>query len=111
VEQANYLQGQEFEIARRNSANYAVADFSTFQGGIAFVNECPTAESARSVFADYDSPEVSFKALTENRPPIVASAARAKFRQRTFPGKPLSDDAVVHANRIASEIEDDSIMR
>ena len=34
------------QVARRNSANYAVADFSTFQGGIAFINESPAPGEA-----------------------------------------------------------------
>jgi hypothetical protein len=38
---------------------------------------------------------------------LVASAMRPRFKQRTFPGKPLSDEDVVHANRIAGEITDE----
>jgi hypothetical protein len=35
---------------------------------------------------------------------------RDRFRQRTFAGKPLPDDAVIHANRVASEVEDNSVI-
>ena len=54
---------------------------------------------------------MSFEALTDNRPLITTPSKRARFRQRTFAGKPLPDDVVIHANRVASEIEDDSVMR
>jgi hypothetical protein len=110
VEQATYLQSLDFEIARRNTGNYVVADVSASQGGIVlFVGSSGGTLSVPS-FSDYKSPEVTFQALIENRASMDASAKRAKFRQRTFPGKPLSDDDVIHANLIASEIKDDSII-
>jgi hypothetical protein len=64
--------------------------------------------SLLSIFGDSN---VSFEALTDNRPLITTPRKRARFRQRTFAGKPLPDDVVIHANRVASEIEDDSVMR
>jgi hypothetical protein len=39
---------------------------------------------------------------------IRESQARSGFRQQTFPGKPLSDEDVIHANRIAEEIGDEA---
>lgn len=42
------------------------------------------------------------------QPPAAPSpAGRPKFRQRTFPGKPLPDNEVIHANQVAAEIEDE----
>jgi hypothetical protein len=111
MEQATYRQAQDFEAAKRNSPYYAVADFATFQGETAlFVGfrEEGFSGSLLSIFGDSN---VSFEALTDNRPLITTPRKRARFRQRTFAGKPLPDDVVIHANRVASEIEDDSVMR
>jgi hypothetical protein len=80
-----------------------------FQGGKAF--ESPVGDVSESFLAVLGRSNFAFEALTENRPPIVTPGRRSKFRQRTFPGKPLPDDAVIHADRVASEIEDGSIMR
>ena len=107
MEQATYLQEQDFESAGHNTKNYVMVAASQ-EGIVSF-----DASTAGGIFvpklADYCGPVIPFQALTENRPPIFASAMRHRFKQRTFPGKPLSDEEAVHANRIASEIEDDYI--
>lgn len=110
MEQATYLQGQDFETAKRNSPYYAVADFSMFQGGTVLAFKSPVGDISGSFLAVLGGSDFPFDALTENRPPIVTPGGRPKFRQRTFPGKPLPDDAVIHANRVATEIEDGSVL-
>jgi hypothetical protein len=110
VEQTSYLQGQDFETAKRNSPYYAVADFSVFQGGTVLAFKSLEGEVSGSFSAVLGGSKFPFDALTENRAPIVAPRRRPKFRQRTFPGKPLLDDAVIHANRVASDIDDSSIL-
>jgi len=87
--------------------NYAMIEAS--QGGIVFRGAFSAEAISMSTLSDYKFAFIPFQALTENRPPIVAPAMRPSFKQRTFPGKPLSDEDVIHANRIATKIEDDQI--
>jgi hypothetical protein len=111
MEQATYGRVEDFEIASRNAPNYVVADLSWLQGGAGFFRLSSDGSFSTASLTFYGEPRAPFQALTENRPPLVTVGTRAEFKQRTFPGKPLSDDAVIHATRVASEIEDDSITR
>lgn len=111
MERATYPQAQDFEAAKRNSPYYAVADFATFQGGTAPIVGFRDEGFSGSLLSFFGDSNVSFEALTDNRPLITKPRKRVRFRQRTFAGKPLPDDVVIHANRVASEIEDDSVMR
>jgi hypothetical protein len=111
MEQATYRHAQDFEAAKRNSPYYAVADFAIFQGGTALIVRFPDEGFSGSLLSIFGDSNVAFEALTSNRPLITTPRKRARFRQRTFAGKPLPDDVVIHANRVASEIEDDSVMR
>ena len=105
MEEATYLQEQDFETARHNAMKYNLVDAS--HGEIALFDALNAEAIFASRLADYYAPSIPFQALNENKPPLVASAMRPRFKQRTFPGKPLSDEDVVHANRIAGEIRDE----
>ena len=111
MERATYRQAHDFEAAKRNSPYYAVADFATFQRGTALIAGFRDESFPGSLLSIFGDSNVSFEELTDNRPLITTPRKRARFRQRTFTGKPLPDDVVIHANRVASEIEDDSVMR
>ena len=108
MEHTTYVREGDFEIARRNGANYAGENLSSVQGGGVIFRVASSGSFYVSSLSYYGEPRVPFAAQTENRPPLDTSGRREKFKQRTFLGKPLSDDATIHATRVASEIEDDS---
>jgi hypothetical protein len=49
--------------------------------------------------------------VTKNLLPALAIGERPRFKQQTFSGKPLSDEQIIQANRLATEFEDQEIIR
>jgi hypothetical protein len=70
---------------------------------------------------DYEnSPEIAFNDYSTNdlahseevaKNLVPASREKARFKQQTFSGKPLSDEQVIQANQLAGEFEDQDIVR
>jgi hypothetical protein len=108
MEQPAFVAEQDFQTAKRNQPNYAVAvDISYFQSDSFPRSTFPDESLTSLVYRSTIPPE----ALQKNRPPGVSSLQRSRFKQRTFSGKPLSDDATIQAAQVAGEIEDAPFMR
>jgi hypothetical protein len=112
MEQPGFVAEQDFQTARKNHPNYATAaDLPRLDRG-SFQLFGLSDNSLTSTGLGYDVVTAfPLEALKENRPPRVSPQERSKFKQRTFSGKPLSDDATIQATQVASEIEDDPIIR
>jgi hypothetical protein len=111
MEKAAFVVQQDFEALRLNASNHALfSPFGLFQG--AGTQFGPTYED-RSPGPSYQivvGPALE-ETLTKNQLPAAVFKARQGFKQRTFPGKPLSDEQILHASRIASQLDDDLTLR
>jgi hypothetical protein len=107
-----FIAEQDFQTVRQNRSGYAVAEASSYSQQVSFQSQAAYGEPlmAVSLHRAMIAPVLTEMQL-QNRSPGVTGEKRAKFKKRTFPGKPLSDDETVQATQIASELEDAITLR
>jgi hypothetical protein len=107
-----FIAEQDFQTVRQNRLGYAMTEASPYSQQVSFQSQAACSEPLRAVSLHR---AMTAPVLTEmqlqNRSPGVTGEKRAKFKQRTFPGKPLSDNEIVQATQIASELEDAITLR
>jgi hypothetical protein len=102
----------DFQALRLNESNHAsIASFAFFQN-FGFQLRESYEEALPAISLDRYVAGLSFgETVAKNRPPMATFEARPKFKQRTFAGKPLSDDEIAKANRLAGELGDETPLR
>ena len=107
-----FIVEQDFQTVRQNRSGYAAMEASPYSQQVSFLSQAAYSEPliAVSLHRAMTAPVLTEMQL-QNRSPGLTGEKRAKFKQRTFPGKPLSDDETVQATQIASELEDAITLR
>jgi len=111
METAPFNVEQDFQALRLNESNHAsISPFGFFQDAHQF--GAAYEEHSRPMSLESYIVGVAFvDTVTKNRSPAVRFEARPRFKQRTFAGKPLSDDEIIHATQLAGDLEDEIILR
>ena len=107
-----FIAERDFQTVRQNRSGYALTEASPYSQQVSFQSQAAYGEAltAVSLHRALTAPVLMERQL-QNRAPGITGAKRAKFKQRTFPGKPLADDETVQATQIASELEDAITLR
>jgi hypothetical protein len=111
MEKAAFIVQQDFQALRLNESNHAlISPFGFFQNvGPQFG---ATYNEHSLELAYYLAAEPALKeTVTENRMPAARLEERRRFKQRTFAGKPLSEDEIIRATQLAGELEDELSVR
>lgn len=104
-----FVAEQDFQALRQNQSNHS---FST-----AFAYLQDSGLQLQTAYRDpplhcYIGTQVFVtEAASQNRLLDDKFQKRPKYKQRTFPGKPLSDAETVQATQIAGELEDGPTLR
>jgi hypothetical protein len=105
------VEQQDFQALRLNESNHSsISPFGFFQDAHQ-VGVFYEEHSRPMALESYIAGGAFGDNVAKNRFPVVRFDARPRFKQRTFAGKPLSDDEIVHATQIASELEDEIFLR
>ena len=103
---------QDFQALRLNESNHALLPpFGLFQNGGLQSGGTDEGYSLAVPLECYVVGLTFTETVTKNQLLAVRVEERPRFRQRTFAGKPLSDEEVIQATQLASEIEDELSLR
>ena len=113
MERAAFEIQPDFQALRQNELKHgSVSPFGLFQVDFGSESQVPYEEEfPRDVPKHRVVGAILIETVTKNLRPVIVLEERARFKQRTFAGKPLSDDEVIQATQLAGEIEDELSVR
>jgi hypothetical protein len=112
MRESAFIEEQDFQAVRQNRLTCEVTEVSSYSQHVSFQSQASYGEPLTAVSLHHAiiAPVLAEMQL-QNQLPSVTAKKQPTFKQRTFPGKPLSDDETVQATQIASELEDAVTLR